>query len=172
MGARAAITHTFGRVTKRYHDPADAHTEILWYQQLAGHRITPRLIDADPATGTLIIAAHPPAGHDYRPARQLAELLEQLQELGAAHRDVHPANIVESRHGPLLIDWETAIATAPGAPSYDLHGPDVSGVPVPDIHRVIRSRNSPHGYCMWWGSPHPASIRNQWGIDLADLTEE
>ena len=172
MGARATITHGRGTVTKQYHDPADAHAEIHWYQQLADQQICPRLVDAHPDTGTLIIAAHRPAGHDYRPAHQLAELLHQLQALGIAHRDVHPANIVEGPHGPLLIDWETAITAAPGARSYDLHGPELSGVPVPDIHQTIRSRNSPNGYAMWWGSPHRAPIRNQWGIDLADLTEE
>lgn len=165
MGARASITFGRGIVTKQYRDPADAVAEISWYQQLAGQRICPRLIDAHPDTGTLILAQHTPAGLDYQPVRQLADLLFELEALGVAHRDVHPGNILAGPRGPLLIDWETAVTT-PGVPSYDLYGPDASGVDVPSIHQAIRSRNSPHGYCMWWASPHRWSIRNQWGADV------
>ena len=168
MGPRATITHSPGIVTKQYHDPADAHPEIHWYTRLADQNITPRLIDADPDTGTLTIAAHPPADPSYRPAQQLAELLHQLQDIGISHRDVHPGNLVQGPSGPLLIDWETGYP----APGYDLHGPEATGIPIPDIHQAIRSPNSPHGYVMWVGSDHRASIRNQWGIDPADLTED
>lgn len=165
MGTRAGLTLGRGVITKQYRDPADATAEIHWYQHLAGHRICPRLIDANPDTGTLVLATHPPAGRDYRPVRQLADLLYELESLGIAHRDVHPGNILAGPRGPLLIDWETAIH-APGAPSYDLHGPDASGVAVPSIHQALRSRNSPHGYIMWWASDHRRSIRNQWGADV------
>ncbi|MCH9732853.1 MAG: aminoglycoside phosphotransferase family protein [Actinomycetia bacterium] len=159
---RATLTIHPDHVEKRFHNPDNAAHEHDWYQRIPW--ACPRLLDRpDPAT--LILARHPPAGPGYRPAQALADLLHELERLGIAHRDVHPGNIVAGPQGPLLIDWETGLST-PGKPSYDIHGPEISGVPVPDIHRAIRSRNSPNGYCMYWRSPHPASIQNQWGVDF------
>lgn len=162
--SRADLTIGAHTVTKRYRDPRDAHTEIAWYQRAPD--ACPELIDADTDAGLLVIARHPPAHEfpNYQPAAELAALLRSLEARGIHHRDIHPGNIVAGPSGPLLIDWETAIHA--NTPSYDLYGPDASGIPAPEIHRVIRSKNSPNGYVMWWSSPHPMSIRNRWGTDI------
>lgn len=145
-------------ITKTYRDPIRARAEIGWYQQVPW--ACPRLIDADPDKGKLVMAAHPVARRlpGYRPVEQLAELLYTLETAGVHHRDVHPGNVVAGPAGPLLIDWETA--TMADAPSYDLYGPDASGLPLPAIHAAVRS-----GYAMWWASSHPASIKNAWRAD-------
>jgi hypothetical protein len=89
---------------------------------------------------------------------ELHVLLLRLHAEGVHHRDVHVRNLVRAADGrPLLIDWETAIHW-PSALSYDLHGPDASGVPVPEIHAA----HTPQ----WWGSPQRMSIRSQWGCDV------
>lgn len=65
-------------------------------------------------------------------------------------------NVVKGRAGqPLLIDWETAIEY-PAELSYDLHGPEASGVPIPEIHRRLIPA--------WWGSREKMSIKNQWEV--------
>lgn len=154
-GQRATIT--IGRIetVKTYHDPQQAAHEIAWYQALPW--ACPKLVDADPDRGRLVIVTHrtPP---DYRDVNGLARLLRSLEGLSIHHRDVHPGNIVQGVDGPLLIDWETALLA--DAPSYDLYGPDISGVPVPDIHAALPN------YVMWWGSPHRHSIRERWGADV------
>lgn len=94
---------------------------------------------------------------DWRPVRELRELLTRVHAEGVAHRDVHVKNIVRGPEGePLLIDWECA-AFVRSRLSYDLHGPDASGVPVPEIHARLGVTPA------WWGSPEHHSIRNQWG---------
>ncbi len=153
---RADLTIHGSTVTKRYRSPADALNEIGWYQTLPTG-ICPNLIDADPTNGVLVIAYHHPANElqGYRPVKALAELLEELETRGVHHRDVHPGNIVDGPHGPLLIDWETAVSAA--GLSYDLHGPAVTGIPIPSIHQALGT-----GYAMWWGSDHRMSIKNAW----------
>lgn len=136
-------------VTKQFRNPTDADTEISWYQQLPPG-IAPQILHAE--DDVLVITKHPPAKPERGP---LIQLLQRLQSLGIHHRDVHPGNIVQGPDGPLLIDWETAIHAT--APSYDLHGPEVSGIPIPAIHQALGT-----GYCMWLHSSHRLSIRNQW----------
>lgn len=159
---KTRCTLTFHRsvVHKRYKNPGQAAHEIGWYQRMPW--AAPKLVDADPAKGVLVIAYHPAASQlpDYRPIQALRELLEELEADGVHHRDVHPANIVAGPDGPLLIDWETA--TQQDAPSFDLYGPVISGVPIPTIHTALNS-----GYCMWWGSNHRLSIRNTWETHAA-----
>lgn len=154
-GRRATITVGRTETIKTYHQPELAAHEIAWYQAVPW--ACPRLIDADPDHGRLVIATHSTAP-GYRAVDGLARLLRSLEGLSIHHRDVHPGNIVAGPDGPLLIDWETAILA--DVPSYDLHGPEVSGVPVPDIHTAVP------GYVMWWGSPHRHSIRERWGADV------
>ncbi|WP_324192170.1 phosphotransferase [Nocardia puris] len=154
---RATLVVHRDHTVKTYRHPSMAAAEIAWYQRAPW--ATPALIDADPETGRLVIATHPPAGDSYRPVTELAELLDALAAEHIHHRDVHPGNILAGPAGPLLIDWETATHVV--APSYDLWGPDISGVPVPDIHTALRTP-----YVMWWASPHRASIRERWGADV------
>lgn len=145
-------------VTKRYKNLETARTEIRWYQTLDyGH---PQLLDADPDAGIMITRYHAPCTElpNYRPIRGLIRLLKQLQTDGIHHRDVHIENIVQAPQGPLLIDWETGIHQ-PGHRSYDLYGPDESGVPAPDIHL-----RWPH-YRMWIGSDHRKSVKTVWNLD-------
>lgn len=155
-GRRATITVGDKTTTKTYHHPPDALAEIRWYQTVPW--AAPKLLDADLDRGRLVIASHLIATSlpDYRPADALAELLQALAVEDIHHRDVHVGNVVAGPDGPLLIDWETAAHAA--APSYDLYGPDISGVPVPDIHAVL-----PSGYCMWWGRDHRMAIGRAWG---------
>ena len=158
---------------KSYYDPARAAAEIGWYQQVPWAH--PKLIDADPAAGTLIIATEFTLLSGVPTRRQigaLGEILHELHRLGIHHRDVHPGNVVfTAADEPLLIDWETAIETPPTVPSYDLYGPEASGLPVPDIHVALgNTKNSPNGYRMYWNSMHRMSIRSQWRIDVDELS--
>ena len=154
VARRATCVINGNTCVKQYANPTDAHNEIGWYQRIGG-LYAPKLIDADPSRGQLVIAAHPVAQANYQPAQQLRELLEAMERDHIHHRDVHPGNIVAAPQGPLLIDWETAIEA--DAPSYDLHGPEKSGVPIPAIHAALNN-----GYMMWWGSSHRMSIANVW----------
>ncbi|AAN12646.1 kinase [Mycobacterium phage Omega] len=79
------------------------------------------------------------------PLLQLAQLLVRLSGLGIHHRDVHIDNVVVIAGEPRLIDWQTAIATSPEAPSYDLYGPSPEVPPATEC---------PY----WWDSPDPWSI--------------
>jgi len=146
-----------GLVTKYYKDVDTAAREIRWYQDL--DYAHPELIDADLDKGVMVTRYYPPCIElpDYRPIGEIVNLLRRLEAEGIHHRDVHIENVVQAPDGPLLIDWETAIRM-PGHKSYDLHGPDSSGVPAPDIHLRF-----PH-YRMWLGAEHKKSLKTVWGI--------
>ena len=133
--------------TKVFLDPADCATEVHWYHRvpfacpaLIDHNDRHLVIETWPAATTLTA--------DF-PLRQLRNLLLDLEDIGAHHRDVHPANVVLTDQGPRLIDWEAV--TWCQAPSYDLYGPNEL-VPMPTIHTTP----------MWWDSDDPGSIRNLW----------
>lgn len=134
--------------TKVFLDPQDCRSELHWYRTVPF--ACPALIDHNDRH--LVIESWPTGTsvHDDYPFAALRELLEDLETHGVHHRDVHPGNIVLTDDGPRLIDWESAIWC--DAPSYDLHGPDISGVPKPEIH------DEP----MWWHSDDPGSIRHRW----------
>ena len=157
MPPRALVRVGPQRTIKRYRTPAEAHAEAAWYGRVPW--ASPRLLAVDGAT--LVLETCTPqvrCGPDWRPVAELHELLRRLHAEGIHHRDVHVRNLVRGHHGEvLLVDWETAIHR-PTPRSYDLHGPDVSGVPVPDIH----ARHTPQ----WWASPQRYSIRSQWGCDV------
>lgn len=66
---------------------------------------------------------------------QVIAMFERLYELGVHHRDGHWINVlVNDDNRPRLIDFEWAIVDHNAPCSYDLYGPDVSGVPVPSAH--------------------------------------
>lgn len=150
--ARTTIVLHPDVVIKTYNEAEWAANEIAFYHLVPW--ACPPLLYAD--NGTIVTQTMPLASNnpDYRPTKQLVELLTRLEGHGINHRDVHPANIVIGPTGPLLIDWECAVVAA-GAPSYDLHGPHRSSVPIPDIHRDCGPQ--------WLGSPDPSSITNTWG---------
>lgn len=151
MGDRALVRVGPVHTTKQYATAAEAEAEAAWYQLVPW--AAPRLIDLDGPT--LTIQTHPVATSipHWRPAQALFELLTRLHAEGIHHRDVHVRNIVKGPHGPLLIDWETALHQ-PSPVSYDLYGPDASGIPAPPIH---------DGYTpQWWGSTQRMSISNRW----------
>ncbi|GAF89737.1 unnamed protein product [marine sediment metagenome] len=140
--------------TKTYLNPHDALTEIAYYQQVPW--ACPTLLDADPQAGQLVIATGQPA--TIADADGLLELLEHLSSAHIHHRDVWVGNVISTPDGPKLIDWECGLYQV--APSYDLHGPETSGVPIPSIHTALGT-----GYAMWIGSDHPKSIENMWGTN-------
>lgn len=94
----------------------------------------------------------------WEPDYRLWSLLERLGREGIHHRDSHGANIVLEVDGyPRLIDWDAAIRwPSPLGLSYDLYGPEVSGVPRPPQHWT---RSVP----VWWSeaqkSRYPRPIR-------------
>lgn len=157
MTRRAIVRVTPPRTFKRHRTAEAASAEASWYEQLPW--ACPPLLDID---GRLLVIGTctpyvrcPPS---WRPVTALAELLKRLHAEGVHHRDVHVRNLVRDQDGrPLLIDWETAVRQ-PSDLSYDLYGPDASGVPVPPIH----ARHTPQ----WWGSPQKMSIKSQWGCDV------
>lgn len=152
MGRRASVRVGRSHTVKRYATAAEAAAEAAWYERLpwAG----PRLLGVD---GPQLVLETRPAAcavMGWRPAVELRELLLAIHAEGVHHRDVHVRNIVQGPDGrPLLIDWETAIQQ-PCPLSYDLHGPEASGVPVPAIHEGLTPQ--------WWGSDQKMSIRMCW----------
>lgn len=139
---------------KTYNEAEWSRAEIDWYRTVPW--ACPPLLWADPQAGTLVTPTLPLAANvpDYQPVDKLLDLLRRLEREGVHHRDVHPANIVIDQDGsPRLIDWETAVfEDTPW--SYDLHGPDVSGVDIPEIHLECGPQ--------WVGSDDPFSIKNTW----------
>lgn len=157
MGRRAVVRVGRDRTIKRHQNAAAAQAEADWFERVPW--AVPRLLDVDGPT--LVLETCTPyrrCGPGWRPAAELHALLTRLHADGIHHRDVHVLNLVRSAAGRvLLIDWETAIYQ-PSELSYDLHGPEASGVPVPAIHAPYTPQ--------WWGSPQRMSIRSQWGCDV------
>lgn len=160
--ARAHKRYLSDAVIKTYRDPALCELELIWYEEVGG-RFAPRLLEAERRRGRLVIERGLPV---IRPrAEELADLIRDMVAEGVHHRDVHPGNLVTVGGMLKLIDWETAIRDWRGV-SYDFFGPEVSGIDPPVIHSELRSKRSPNGYSMYWMSDHPASIKNQWGVDV------
>jgi hypothetical protein len=158
---RATVRVRPDRTIKRHRTAAAAAAEAAWYERVPW--AAPRLLDV---TGRILVVEtctpQVRCGPRWRPVAELHALLARLHAEGIHHRDVHVRNIVRGPDGgPLLIDWETAIHQ-PSAMSYDLYGPDASGVPVPEIH----AQHIPQ----WWGSPQRYSIRSQWRRDVPAQT--
>lgn len=151
MGNRALIRVGPAHTLKQYATTIEAEAEAAWYQRVPW--AAPKLLDLDGPTltiETLPVATRLP---HWRPSQALFELLTALHNEGVHHRDVHVKNIVKGPEGPLLIDWETAI-DHPSPVSYDLYGPDASGIPAPEIHDGFQPQ--------FWESTQCMSIRNRW----------
>lgn len=136
---------------KTYASEAEAWAEAQWYQMVPW--ACPELLGV--SGGTLAVRRHEVACDlpAWRPAGQLRDLLGRLHGMGIHHRDVHTRNVVRGADGrPLLIDWESATRQVSRF-SYDLCGPVVSGVGLPDIHDLPQ----------WWGCGGAFSIGSHWG---------
>lgn len=153
-----AVVHVGPKWTvKRYRTQDEALVEAAWFERVPW--AAPELVcldDTDLVIATLPVAANIPG---WRPANELRWLLERLRNQGLHHRDVHTKNIVMGEDGmPLLIDWETAIEWE-SEYGYDLHGPEVSGVPIPELH-------TRYGLdAQWWGSPQEYAIGYEWKVE-------
>lgn len=140
---------------KRFVTPEGKAHEFAFYEAVPW--ACPEVVAHDAFTITMRTCEVAWGLPEWRPVQRLHQLLTRVHQAGVAHRDVHVKNVVRGPEGqPLLIDWECA-AFVQSDLSYDLYGPEASGVPVPDIH--VRLDVTP----AWWGSPERHSIRNQWG---------
>lgn len=155
---RSVIRLCGDEVHKTHFSRRAADREAGWYEALPW--AAPRLLRRN--DNTLVIRRLETAEElpQWRPVAELAELLYRMEAVGVHHRDVHVKNVVRLPGGaPVLIDWETAVQRD-AAPSYDLCGPKVSGVPVPRIHAKLREP------AQWWGARFPSSIGKAWGADV------
>jgi aminoglycoside phosphotransferase (APT) family kinase protein len=124
-----------GRVLRRYRVPIDVQSEALIMRHLdqAGYPV-PKVYEADGTDmvmerldGTDMLAAI--AARPWtvrRHARTLADLHNRLHEITAppdwhaghgdkvVHLDLHPANVMLTSRGPVVIDWVGARAGTPG----------------------------------------------------------
>lgn len=137
---------------KRFASEAAAAHEVSFYRLVPW--ACPPLLDVDGLTLTMRTLPVAVDLADWKPADELAELLCDIHAEDVHHRDVHVGNVVRGVDGPLLIDWECAIRMHTDL-SYDLHGPEPSGVPVPGIHRNLEP-------CWWYGRRN-MSIYHAWG---------
>lgn len=143
-----------GWVAKTFRD-RERFTRELGFYRLVPHA-APAVLDVVESTAT-IVTQRLPVAHGlpgWRPVAELRALLEDLAARGVHHRDVHTKNVVRHPDGhPLLVDWETATVRS-GCPSYDLYGPDRSGIDPPVEH---------DGYTpQWWGASTRWSIGRAW----------
>jgi Phosphotransferase enzyme family len=85
-----------------------------------------------------------------RMGEAIRDLLRAVHDtLRICHRDAHIGNVVVREGVPLLIDPAYATPSV-NDHCYDLEGPGLSRVPVPDDH-VNQGGWATHG--VWWGSP-------------------
>jgi len=125
-----------GRVLRRYRYPVDVQPEALIMRHLhqAGYPV-PVVYDADGSDlvmerldGTDMLAALVRRPWTVRQhARMLAGLHDRLHEIAApagwnpgrgdrvVHLDLHPANVMLTSRGPVVIDWVNAQSGTPGA---------------------------------------------------------
>jgi aminoglycoside phosphotransferase (APT) family kinase protein len=125
-----------GRVLRRYRYPIDVQSEALIMRHLeqAGYPV-PKVYEADGTDMVMerldgsdmlaAIVARPWTVR--RHARTLADLHNRLHEITAppgwnpgrgnkvVHLDLHPANVMLTSRGPVVIDWVNAQSGTPGA---------------------------------------------------------
>lgn len=140
---------------KRFVTKEGAAHELSFYQLVPW--ACPELLDHDEYTLTMRSYECAFSLPDWRPVNELRALLQRLHREGVHHRDLHVKNVLRGPGGlPVLIDWECAIVMRTQL-SYDLSGPGISKVPIPDLH--VRLNVTP----AWWHSRERHSISNQWG---------
>jgi len=153
MSVRNTITMFDDYVAKQFTFEEHYRAELSAYTGLPW--ATPNLIGYDDTTLTIYTQKLATAEQLtwWRPQNSLRKLLTRLHEAGVNHRDVHVGNVLCDPHrGPVLIDWEHHTRNV-GLVSYDLYGPDKSGVPQPEGQR---------GGPMWWDAKHKRAIAVRW----------
>lgn len=139
---------------KRFVRPESAAHELSFYKLVPW--ACPELLDHDELTLTMRTYECAVDLPDWKPLGELRALLQRLHRVGVHHRDLHVKNVLRRPDGsPVLIDWECAVVMRTHL-SYDLSGPGVSKVPVPDLH--VRLNVTP----AWWHSRERHSIFNRW----------
>ena len=133
---------------------------LVVYSRLAEAGLAPAVLDATDTT--LFIRRHvplldwlnscPPPGSMREMGSRLLDLLERVHSVGVCHRDTHVRNFVLDDDMPLIIDPKYAVGSNPQQPCYDVHGPDASGVPVPDEHL---NQDNDNRLGIWWDAPYP-----------------
>jgi aminoglycoside phosphotransferase (APT) family kinase protein len=127
-----------GRVLRRYRTAhrCEAEAGLMRYLRQAGYPV-PEVFDADGQDLVMERLAGPTMLDDLarrpwraaRHARLLADLHDRLHQVAApgglrhpvgpgdrvVHLDLHPANVMLTPGGPVVIDWSNAGAGAPGA---------------------------------------------------------
>lgn len=149
---RAVVELHDDRVIKTFATDKAAEREWRWYAQFPW--ATPKMVSRNGST--VVLQRLPLASElpEWRPVDQMRTLLERLHRSHVHHRDVHALNVVRMPDGtPRLIDWETAFVQRCDY-SYDLHGPELSGIPKPVEH---------DGYsAQWWGAGTKYSLGRWW----------
>jgi tRNA A-37 threonylcarbamoyl transferase component Bud32 len=145
----------------------DWHNAIAFYRRLSAEGLSPQIVTA--TDGELVTHWHPPL-RDWiaeRPGerRELGlAVLARVKELhghGICHRDVHDGNIVVHDGVPLFIDLEFAIESDPERPCYDLYGPRISGVAVPQRHAEQLGSANANG--VWWENAAHTTLASIFG---------
>jgi tRNA A-37 threonylcarbamoyl transferase component Bud32 len=130
---RDADVYAFGadRVLRRYREPSCTPREVAVMEHARGHGFpVPRVYELSPTDIVMDRVDGPTMIDDLarRPwripghARTLAELHRRLHRIAApgwlgaplgpghtlVHLDLHPLNVILTRHGPVVIDWANA----------------------------------------------------------------
>jgi tRNA A-37 threonylcarbamoyl transferase component Bud32 len=133
---------------------------VVVYSRLAEVGLAPAVLDVTDTT--LSIRRHepmldwidtaPPTSSMREMGGRLLDLLERVHAVGVCHRDTHVRNFVIDGGMPLIIDPKYAVESNPQQLCYDVHGPEASGVPVPDVHLNQGNENR---FGVWWDAPYP-----------------
>jgi len=155
MSIRNNISVSEDTVVKSFTYRDHYNLEVSAYRDFAW--AAPRLLHADDIKMTIVVERLVTAEElkTWHPRESLRKLLQRLHDFGVNHRDVHVGNVV--RHptrGPLLIDWEHHTRNV-GPFSFDLYGPDKSGVSQPEGQR---------GIPMWWDAKHKRALGVAWNV--------
>lgn len=150
--ATVTIDTTRGEVVKRFTDPMRCAREVMFYTAVPW--ACPTMISHTDDTLTVELLPTAVELADWKPVAATRTLLERLHANHVHHRDVHAKNLVRAADGsPRLIDWETATIRQTTM-SYDLHGPDASGIEKPEEHDGYQAQ--------WWDSGATGFALGRW----------
>ncbi len=160
--ARSFVTVEDGTVQKSFVTRERFARELVCYRMLSRFDVTPRLLDVDESSCTLVTEHGGPEARSLRSdqlppdfAEQVFKVLSHMHAAGIAHRDFHTGNLLVGNDGIVrVVDFEWAHVYEAEAPAlkecYDLTG---TGLPSP-----------PRTGHMHWDLRHRSSIRSATGI--------